>query len=122
ATASHVPAPAYIMPGVDRISPSTKAIWNGETGPTGPLYTGPKQYPFICTTSESGLGQPIVDNQDGIGNAVYAVEGNPASGVVGYSENCSIATRVDYFYYNGSDFRPFDPATGFASPPADLQL
>src|SRR5690606_9576008 len=67
-------------------------------------------------------GRPIGENRHGTGNAGYAVDGNPASGVVGYSENCSIATRVDYFYYNGSDFRPFDPATGFASPPADLQL
>src|SRR5690606_3430042 len=78
AAARHEPSPALDLPVDYRLAPGSMAFWTGETGPTGPLYTGPKQYPFICTTSESGLGQPIVDNQDGIGNAVYAVEGNPA--------------------------------------------
>jgi len=105
-----------------KLPPGSMSFWIGDVGPTGPLFTGPQQYPFICQTSESGLGQPLVDNHEGIGNAVYAVEGNPASGVVGYSANCSIRTRVDYFYYNGSNFRRFDPATGFTNPPADLQL
>jgi hypothetical protein len=92
-------------------------FWIGDEGPSGPRFTGTQQYPFICFTSESGLGQPIVDNQDGIGNAVYATEGDPTSGIVGYSANCSLSTRVDYFYF-GRDgrFRMWDPQ----SPAADV--
>src|SRR5439155_17578814 len=86
------------------------SFWIGDTGPTGPIFTGPPQFPFICQTLESQLGQPLIDNQDGIGNAVYAVAGDNHSAIVGYSKNCSIRTRVDYFYYDGSTFRPFNPA------------
>ncbi|HZY04528.1 MAG TPA: DUF6351 family protein, partial [Anaeromyxobacteraceae bacterium] len=32
-------------------------FWIGDTGPTGPIFSGPQQYPFICTTFENGLGQ-----------------------------------------------------------------
>ncbi|MCP5351002.1 MAG: hypothetical protein H7A10_08570, partial [Oceanospirillaceae bacterium] len=35
----------------------------GETGPVQPLFSGPLQYPFLCMTEDSGLGQPLVDNQ-----------------------------------------------------------
>lgn len=92
-------------------------FWIGDEGPTGPLFSGPQQYPFLCSTSEAGLGQPNVDNQDGLGNAVYAVEGVPTSGVVGYSADCSIDTRVDYFYLaTDGRFRIYDAA----NPPEDL--
>lgn len=103
-----------------RLRAGSMAFWTADPGPAGPIYTGPQQYPFICQTSESGLGQPLVDNQAGIGSAVYAVEGNNQSGVLGYSRQCSIRTRIDYFYYNGTTFRRFNPATDFAAPPADL--
>ncbi len=98
-------------------SSQSHRFWIGDEGPTGPRFTGPQQYPFICFTSESGLGQPIIDNQDGIGNAVYAIEGDPTSGILGYSANCSLSTRVDYFYY-GLDgrFRFWNPQ----NPAADV--
>jgi hypothetical protein len=102
-------------------------FWIGDVGASdGPLHLGPKQYPFICATVESGLGQPLVDNQEGRGNAVFPeVSGAPDFGAapVGYSEDCGIRTRVDYFYWDGaaSDFLKFDPATMFASPPPTLQ-
>jgi len=35
-----------------------------ETGPTGPIWSGPHQYPFVPRTEQSGLGQPLVDNHD----------------------------------------------------------
>ena len=86
-------------------------FWIGDTGPTGPLFTGPHQYPFICFTFENGLGQPQVDNHKGIGNAVFPeVNGLPdvTADPVGYSEHCSIRTRVDYVYYSqlAGDFLP----------------
>ena len=85
-------------------------FWIGDEGPTGPRFTGPQQYPFVCFTSESGLGQPNIDNQAGIGNAVYAVEGDRDSDILGYSANCSLSTRVDYFYYDlDGEFRIWDP-------------
>ena len=102
-------------------------FWVGDVGPSdGPLRLGPKQYPFICATVESGLGQPLVDNQDGRGNAVFPETGgvpDPTAAPVGYSERCGVATRVDYFYWDSArrDFLRFDPATMFAAPPATLQ-
>ena len=29
---------------------------------TGPVFSGPHQYPFVCTTMTQGLGQPIADD------------------------------------------------------------
>ena len=82
---------------------------------SGPMFSGPQQNPFICRSYESGLGQPLVDNQDGAGHPVY----DPVSGqLAGYSKWCGIAPRVDYFYFNGSAFKPYSP--GGAAPPADM--
>ena len=78
----------------------------------------PQQQPFICRTQEAGLGQPLVDNQDGQGHPVFDAMGGE---LVGYSKYCSIKTRIQYFYYTGSGFKPFDPATGFTRPPSDLK-
>lgn len=84
---------------------------------TGPIFTGPQQQPFICRTQESGLGQPLVDNQEGIGHPAFDSTG---AQLIGYSRYCSIASRIGYFYYAGSTFKPFDPATGYETPPPDL--
>jgi len=78
-------------------------FWIGDPGPSGPIFSGPHQYPFICYSYENDLGQPLVDNQDGAGNAVFQEDNGvllTGAEPVGYSKNCSIATRVDYFYYN----------------------
>lgn len=112
---------------VERHGAAGLGFWIGDVGPSdGPLNLGPKQYPFICATVESRLGQPLVDNQDGRGNAVFPeTAGAPdfTASPVGYSENCGIKTRVDYFYWDASaqNFLRFDPATMFAAPPATLQ-
>ena len=45
-------------PGPPGEPPAEYKFWVGDTGPSGPLFTGPQQYPFICWTSESKLGQP----------------------------------------------------------------
>jgi len=72
-----------------------------ETGPTGPVFSGPQQYPFICRTEQSSpsLGQPLVDNHDH-GIPVYEVlpNGQKTSTIIGYSKDGSIPTRVDYYY------------------------
>ena len=72
-----------------------------ETGPTGPVFSGPQQYPFICRTEQSSpsLGQPLVDNHD-YGIPVYEVlpNGQKTSTIIGYSKDGSIPTRVDYYY------------------------
>jgi hypothetical protein len=34
---------------------------------SGPIFSGPQQQPFVCTTARVGLGQPIVDNRSWAG-------------------------------------------------------
>src|SRR5262245_53226924 len=43
---------------------------------SGPVFSGPQQQPFVCTTARSGLGQPIIDNQDSIGIRVAQEDAN----------------------------------------------
>jgi hypothetical protein len=80
----------------------------------GPIFSGPHQYPFVCKTIQAGLGEPIVDNQDGLGFKVL----NPDGTTAGWSLNCSASTRVDYLYRStGGTFKSL-PTDG--SRPADL--
>ena len=98
-------------------------FWIGEPGPTGPLFSGPQQYPFICTTVENQLGQPLIDNQEGVGNAVFPeVNGAPdfSAAPVGYSRTCSIPARVDYLYRSATA-RRFLPLADNTAPPADVE-
>lgn len=75
------------------------------------------QQPFICRTQESGLGQPLVDNRDGTGHPVFGADRQ----LIGYSKNCNIKTQVQFFYYNGKAFKPYDPASDVKRPPTDLK-
>lgn len=72
----------------------------GEPGPVKPNYLDQLDYPFVCRTERSMLGQPLIDNQDGAGVAVYErdASGKKTEKIAGYSKDCSIATRVDYYY------------------------
>ncbi|MGH3680981.1 MAG: DUF6351 family protein [Natronosporangium sp.] len=80
----------------------------------GPVFSGPKQYPFLCRTEQAELGQPLVDNQDGEGMRVRGPDGS----VIGWSRDCSAQTRVDYLYRTTGDaWAPF-PVDG--SVPEDL--
>jgi hypothetical protein len=96
-----------------------------ETGPTGPVFTGPsQQYPFLCRTEDCDLGQPLVDNGDafgGVGTPVYAEdeEGNRTEEIVGYSEHCSLVTRVEY-HYKSTDDGKFQTLDITQDLPADL--
>jgi hypothetical protein len=76
----------------------------------GPMFSGPQQQPFVCTTARNGLGQPFIDNQDAIGIRVaqedalgnYPMDsrGYPtaAATIIGYSKNCAGNTRFQYQY------------------------
>ena len=80
----------------------------------GPIFSGPHQYPFVCKTIQAGLGEPLVDNQDGLGFRVL----NPDGTTAGWSLDCSAHTVVDYLYRStGGQFKPL-PTDG--SRPADL--
>jgi hypothetical protein len=81
---------------------------------TGPMFSGPHQRPFVCKTIQAGLGEPLVDNQNGDGFRVLGPDGSTA----GWSENCSATTQVDYLYSNGSG--PLRPLPADGTRPADL--
>jgi hypothetical protein len=87
----------------------------GGTGPVAPLFAGPLQYPFLCMTEDAGHGQPLVDNDDGVGIPVYEeVDGVRTGRIAGYSKDCSMPTRVEYYYQRaGTDsFFPLAEAAG----------
>jgi hypothetical protein len=118
---------------VDGLQPGDNEIHAraGATGPLarltvrnhpveGPIFSGPHQYPFLCRTEQAELGQPLVDNQDGEGMRVYALDadGDKTDEVVGWSRDCSAPTQVRYFYRTtGGAMAPF-PTDG--SVPGDL--
>ncbi len=66
----------------------------GGIGPVHSLYSGPNQYPFYCMTLDSGLGQPLIDNQTGFGVPVYDIINGKKQ--LGYSKDCSLKTRLAY--------------------------
>ncbi|MDK2777569.1 MAG: DUF6351 family protein [Pseudomonadota bacterium] len=91
--------PAYSGPHPHNIARPSETFafpvnW-GATGPAEPLFAGPRQYPFMCQTLDSELGQPLVDNQQGYGTAVYDDDGN----ITGYSQDCGLPTRLHYLGY-----------------------
>ena len=71
----------------------------GRIGPHEPLFAGDNDYPFLCSGERSNLGQPVLDNQDAIGVSVYAEDesGSKQKKVIGYSKDCGLKTRVEYF-------------------------
>lgn len=83
----------------------------GDVGPVDPLFAAPNQYPFLCQTVESDYGQPAVDNQNGVGMAVYRenADGSLGDEIVGYSRDCSLATHIRYYYLSATDdqFHPY---------------
>ena len=71
----------------------------GESGPVKPLFSGKNDYPFLCSTERSGLGQPLVDNQDQEGITAYARndKGQKTKQIIGYSKDCLLPTEVHYY-------------------------
>jgi hypothetical protein len=80
----------------------------GQVGPVDSLYSGRRQYPFYCQTLDAGLGQPLVDNQEGHGVVVYG-EAEPDKRL-GYSKDCLTPSRLDFFYARRQDEQilPYD--------------
>lgn len=82
---------------------------------TGPMFSGPQQTPFVCTTTQGAVGRaPLPDSAVPPGVKVTDAQGH----VIGYSRDCSIDTFVAYFYRdNAGALKPM-PADG--SRPADI--
>ena len=87
----------------------------GDTGPVKPTYTDDLEYPYACRSEGSDLGQPLVDNQEGAGTAVYLIDdfGNKTDEIIGYSRDCSLPTAVLYYYHNtaSGEFEPYNSAS-----------
>jgi len=83
---------------------------------TGPMFSGPQQHPFMCTTAQEAVGrQPIVESATGPGFPVFDAAGNR----IGFTRSCSIETFVTYWYRStANQWRPL-PEDG--STPADIQ-
>jgi hypothetical protein len=82
---------------------------------TGPMFTGPQQMPFVCTTIQRDVSrQPLVDTPTPPGYKVVDGSGN----LIGYSRDCSIDTFVTYWYRaaSGGSLKPL-PA---GARPADM--
>lgn len=81
----------------------------GEIGPSTPLFAGPKQYPFLCQSIESDLGQPHIDNHKRFGVPVYAEasKSKRTRQVDGYSQDCGLPTRLHYFALEESEPHQF---------------
>jgi hypothetical protein len=102
----------------------------------GPIFSGPHQQPFVCTTARASfdgrklLGQPLVDNQEQFGIPVAAEDasGNypqdgrgyptPDAQIVGWSRNCGAASRIGYVYQSTDG--TFHWLDSVAAPPSDV--
>ena len=102
--------------------PFSYPIALGQTGPMEPIFSGPLEYPFLCQTQESGLGQPLVDNQDGIGIPIYEEKnGEITKTKIGYSKDCQLETQANY-YFNKKGTTKFFPYTDNVSNEAITQI
>lgn len=95
----------------------------GHPGPVVPTYAAGLEYPYACRSEESGLGQPLPDNQNGAGTIVYAVNkaGDKTGEIVGYSKDCSLNTRL-YYYYRSNESGEFLPLSESANDVDELAI
>jgi hypothetical protein len=82
---------------------------------TGPMFSGPQQTPFVCTTIQGAVGrQPLVDSPTAPGYRVTDASG----ALIGYSRNCSIESFTTYSYRStGGSLKPLPPG---GTRPADM--
>ena len=84
---------------------------------TGPMFSGPQQTPFVCTTIQGAVGrQPLVDSATPSGYRVTNAQGQ----LIGYSRNCSIDSFVSYHYKSSAGTLKAMPTDG--SRPADMGM
>ncbi len=82
---------------------------------TGPIFSGPQQTPFVCTTIQGAVGrQPLVDSATPPGYRVTNAQGQ----TIGYSQHCSIDSFVAYHYRSSAGTLKPMPTDG--SRPADM--
>ena len=81
---------------------------------TGPMFSGPQQEPFVCTTKQLDR-QPLVDGPSPPGYAVRDAQGT----TTGYSRHCSLEPFVTYWYRTTGDAWKELPAG--AARPADMR-
>jgi hypothetical protein len=108
-------------------------LWVSNHQSAGPIFSGPQQQPFVCTTARAGLGQPLVDNQESVGipvafedaNGDYPQDGRgyptAAAQTVGWSMNCAANRRIEYRYRSTNEqwLALADPT---AALPADVAM
>ncbi|WP_313410209.1 DUF6351 family protein [Aeromicrobium sp.] len=117
-----------------RVRPARLVVTNHPA--SGPMFSGPQQQPFVCTTARGRfdgrmiLGQPLVDNQDRFGIAVAredAQGGYPQDSrgyptaeadILGWSRDCAAERRIGYVYRSTTDGR-FHWLDDPSAPPAD---
>ncbi|TPH13481.1 DUF6351 family protein [Litorilituus lipolyticus] len=94
----------YLLPIIPHVRLSSRPeetfqfpIKLGEVGPSHSLYSGPKQYPFYCMTIDSKIGQPLVDNQQGLGVPVYD-DLSKRNEIIGYSKDCLVPSHLKFYY------------------------
>ncbi len=81
---------------------------------SGPVFSGPQQYPFVCSSVLEWNVQPLVDHQEEWGFPVHDADGN----VTGYSKDCSVETFVEYHYMSSDEGYKKMPEDG--TRPADM--
>ncbi|MDH7943484.1 DUF6351 family protein [Pseudohongiella sp. SYSU M77423] len=86
---------------------------------SGPIFSGPQQYPFVCTSVLEWGVQPLVDHNEEWGFPVYAPGATAENAEpIGYSKDCMIEPFVEYHYMSTEGgYKPW-PADGMR--PADL--
>ena len=73
-------------------------IKQDEIGPYLPLYSGDLSYPFACSSYESGLGQPEIDNHELLGTPVFKEKnGQLTPQVLGFSKDCLVKTQIRFY-------------------------
>jgi len=95
------------------LDPFQYPIRVGDIGPIEPYFSGPLHYPFLCQTEESGLGQPLIDNESGYGVPVFEMKnGKKTKKIAGYSQDCSVRTSASYWYNvkGTKEFQPYNSA------------
>lgn len=81
----------------------------------GPIFSGPQQYPFVCSVTVELGKQPLIDTDGDMGFPVLDENGNQ----IGLSKDCAIETFVQFKYYSTAE-NDYLPLPSDGSRPADL--